>query len=301
MAYASTYRDSTGRTARPGGVVGRADGYIVHTEAGAPLPATATLAQERARVRAIDLYHRSLGWAGAGYAALSCASGRVHEMRGWFRAGAHTVGHNDRPAICQAGHGDRTELTTIQVAGIRRWADDGVAAGALTVDHQVTGHRDHIAPGAKSCPGNLVYPQLAQLRPAHRPPTAVAPTPPAVDVLEDDMLVSIDNSKTVYHVVGNALVPLHDPVQAEVIGGPGWQQRVKKLTSAQAGVFYVAAVHRDQGRPNGRRVGPVETADRIQQGLSSTESTPLGLGRWSGPVARALRAAGFKLEDYEKP
>lgn len=146
---------------------------IVHTEAGAPMPADATPAQERARMRAIDAFHVSLGWAGFGYSEAAFPSGRVYEGRGVRRQGAHTVGHNDQFAFMLPGHGDRTPMTELQIAAIRQRIRTHIAAGDLTAAYQVSGHRDHIPPGTKSCPGNKVYPQLHRLRDALRPDPVV--------------------------------------------------------------------------------------------------------------------------------
>ena len=112
------------------------------------------------------------------------------------------------------------------------------------------------------------------------------------------MLVRIDGSSTVHHVVGPALVPLTDSGQADLIAGPRWRDAVRDLTASEVRrrKLYVAA------RRPGAAGGPVETADRVQQGLDATGSTPLGLGRWSGPVVRwARQAMGADLTKYESP
>lgn len=156
--YATRWFELFGRP-RPGSAIGRVDHRILHHEAGAPLPATATLSQERSRLKAIDAYHRSLGWEGFGYTAMACASGRVHEGRGWFRSGAHT-GHMNRTALAVMLPGTNTGMTRAQIAGIRLWDAAGVKAGALTASGRWSGHRDHMA---RDCPGDRNYRQLREL------------------------------------------------------------------------------------------------------------------------------------------
>jgi hypothetical protein len=161
---------------------------IIHTEAGAAMPATATVAQEQARMRAVDAFHLSLGWSGGfGYSEAWFPSGRVYEGRGVRRPGAHTVGLNDEFAVMLPGHGDRTAMTELQIAAGRARIRTHIVNGDLAAGYVVSGHRDHIPPGQKSCPGNRVYPQLGRLRgvtattavqPASVPPaTEPSPTP----------------------------------------------------------------------------------------------------------------------------
>lgn len=117
-------------------------------------------------MRAVDAFHLSLGWAGFGYSEAPFPSGRVYEGRGVRRAGAHTVGLNHEFAFMLPGHGDRTPATEQQIAAMRARIRTHVAAGDLARDYRVSGHRDHIPPGTKSCPGNRVYLQLYRLRDA---------------------------------------------------------------------------------------------------------------------------------------
>lgn len=137
---------------------------IVHTEAGAPMSPNATPAQERARMRAVDAFHLSLGWAGFGYSEAPFPSGRVYEGRGVRRSGAHTQGLNHEFAFMLPGHGDRTPATEAQIDAMRARIFHHCANGDLAWDYRVSGHRDHIPPGTKTCPGNKVYPQLHRLR-----------------------------------------------------------------------------------------------------------------------------------------
>lgn len=166
-----------------GSKVGRAGEVITHTEAGADMPATATVDQEVARIRAIDAFHRTLGWGGFGYNAAAFPSGRAYEGRGAGRSGAHTKGQNHKPAIMLPGHGDRTAMTAAQITAHRRIQAQWIRDGHLTERPHVSGHRDY---AAKSCPGSKVYPQLPQVRgvtAAELDPPKPTPAPPQ----EDDM------------------------------------------------------------------------------------------------------------------
>lgn len=169
--YAATFKAITGRT-RPGSKIGRVAHLILHHEYGRPLPATSTLAQEKQRLRAVDAYHLSLGWAGFGYSAMGCASGRVLEGRGYFRSGAHT-GHMNRSALALLLPGTDTGMTDAQVDGIHAWQREGVRVGAIAPDAEWSGHRDHMD---RDCPGDRNYSQLHRLRnPAPTPAPAPAP------------------------------------------------------------------------------------------------------------------------------
>ena len=158
FAYATTWMAMAGRV-RPGSVIGQVAMLILHHEAGRPLPATATLVQERARLRAVDAYHLSLGWAGFGYSAMPCASGRVHEGRGYRRSGAHT-GRLNRTSLAVMLPGTDAGMTRRQVAAIRAWTGRGIREGAIAPDAMWTGHRDHMV---RDCPGDRNYRQLAEL------------------------------------------------------------------------------------------------------------------------------------------
>lgn len=191
--YATRWTSLFGR-ARPGSRIGRVDHRILHHEAGAPLPATATLAQERSRLKAIDAYHRSLGWEGFGYSAMGCASGRVHEGRGAHRSGAHT-GHMNRTALAVMLPGTNTGMTSAQIAGIRDWDTSMVSQGALTSSGRWSGHRDHMP---RDCPGDRNYRQLPELNRNERPTE------------DDDMPLTNDDVDRVAEAVWRRNNPTND-------------------------------------------------------------------------------------------
>lgn len=225
--YIRTWAQMFGRS-KPGSAIGRVSHVIGHTEAGADLPASATVAQEVQRVRAIDAYHRSLGWGGFGYSVFVAQSGRVYEGRGYRRSGAHTQGFNMTAlAWVVPGHGDRTAWSDACIAGIRAWIGHGIDGGHIASDPRTTGHRDH---AAKSCPGNKTYPQLGRVRGVTG--SQPSPTPPGPDPVEEAMhagrVVHLDKRGGTAYVpdpTTRTLWPLAAPWQAlAVTGDEDWNR-----------------------------------------------------------------------------
>ena len=236
MTYARTWAQTFGSRSRPGRAIGRVSGRVLHHEAGAPLPASASLSQEVARVRAIDAYHRSLKWAGFGYSAMVALSGRIHEGRGYFRSGAHTRGLNSS-ALAVVVPGNNPSLPDRAIEAIRAWDRAGIAAGALTTGGRWTGHRDH---GSTSCPGDRPYSKISEL---NRSTTTPTPSPTPQPPEETPMLLTkIDGKNAVYAVrkeVGaTLLVPISRPemeAYSRIIDGRSWDgsRHVGNLTSDQ--------------------------------------------------------------------
>lgn len=141
------------------------DEVIVHTAAGSVRPPSATLEQDAAVMRAIESFHRSTrGWAGGvGYNHLVMRSGRVFEGQGFGRRGTHTESRNSQWGICLDGHGDQAEATPQQWAAVQDLIRHGLATGRLRSGYRVSGHRNYSTTG-KTCPGNLIYPRLGELR-----------------------------------------------------------------------------------------------------------------------------------------
>lgn len=138
------------------------DRLICHTIAGGIGYENNTLAQDIARMRSIDRFHFSnRGWAGGvGYQHVIMQSGRIFEGRGWLYLGGHTVGLNSEHGFAFDGHGDKAPATPAQWESARSLVRQTIRAGYLDDDYLISGHRDHIIPGSKSCPGNLIYPYI---------------------------------------------------------------------------------------------------------------------------------------------
>lgn len=134
---------------------------IFHTEAGA-IRGRQSYNEDVAHMRAIDSFHANQrGWpGGVGYQFVIMESGRIFEGRGWDWMGGHTKGLNTELGICFAGHGDQARETPAQEAAAKWLIAEAIRLGRLRSDYTVSGHRDHIPPGTKSCPGKLIYPHL---------------------------------------------------------------------------------------------------------------------------------------------
>ncbi|QBI19357.1 N-acetylmuramoyl-L-alanine amidase [Egibacter rhizosphaerae] len=147
--------------ARGGGLSTPVDMVVWHTEDGAPVDASMSVAQEVARVDAIDAWHKSIGWRGFGYNDCVFPSGRVYEGRGDSQ-GAHVAGHNDSSwGVLWPGDGNRHGLTSQQVAAsgdLVRWR---IERGHVSEGYRSRGHRDLDA--SKSCPGTHKYPSVSKL------------------------------------------------------------------------------------------------------------------------------------------
>jgi hypothetical protein len=135
---------------------------IIHTEAGAVRATNASLHSDAEHMRSIDAFHfGTRGWkGGVGYNFVIERTGRIFEGRGYDYVGGHTAGLNGELGICFAGHGDNAPATSEQWSSARWLIHHSVVAGFLVENYLISGHRDHIPPGQKSCPGNLIYPLL---------------------------------------------------------------------------------------------------------------------------------------------
>ena len=135
---------------------------IIHTEAGAIGKENATLEQDIAHMLSIDSFHyNSRGWkGGVGYQFVIMQSGRIFEGRGWIYSGGHTAGLNSESGFCFAGHGDQVDATKAQWDSMRWLIRESIRKDYLNRAFQLSGHRNHIPPGTKSCPGNIIYSKM---------------------------------------------------------------------------------------------------------------------------------------------
>lgn len=148
---------------------------VIHTEAGALRPedwaelegkqaeyaALNASLSERQKVQAVERFHAvTRGWDGIAYSFFVTFDGTVFEGRGWGRSGAHTEGRNSTAAgVCLQGHGDIQKATEAQWAAVAWLIGEGIRLGKLTPRPKASGHRDYSQKG-KTCPGNLIYPQI---------------------------------------------------------------------------------------------------------------------------------------------
>jgi len=136
--------------------------WIIHTWAGY-IPTSISVDDSYARMRGVQRYHREKrGFSDIGYSLVIDPNGRILEGRGWGRSGAHTQGGGNYSGhgIGMMGHGDLQPFTPAQWDALEWLTLEGVRLRAIRNPWKVSGHRDWYPP--KTCPGNLVYPEIHQ-------------------------------------------------------------------------------------------------------------------------------------------
>ncbi|MBW3620938.1 MAG: N-acetylmuramoyl-L-alanine amidase, partial [Actinobacteria bacterium] len=147
-----------------GARTGQVDDVVIHHFWRPSLDHVAAPADEMALLRQVERSHLGKGWSGLAYNFVVFQSGRVYEVRGWGREGAHTKGVNAHSVgIAFAIDGDRVRPTDAAWQAAKDLIEDGVAAGHLGDDVHVSGHNEH---AAKACPGRHLVPHLHDLEPA---------------------------------------------------------------------------------------------------------------------------------------
>lgn len=155
------------------------------------LPASATVAQERAAMQQMQRSHAAK-WAGIGYHFAISQSGRVYECRGWNRVGAH-AGSNTGNRTLGVVFVIDGQVTAPSVAALEKFAelrDEGVRLGKLSRGHTLKLHRDW---KATICPGEKVAQALTRTPVSHRVDGAVfrlGDRGPLVGHLQDLLVVS---------------------------------------------------------------------------------------------------------------
>lgn len=129
---------------------------IVHHSAGASPGPNATARQDYAAVRGIDRFHYyTRGWSGGvGYNYLVSEAGRILEGRG-RHSGAHTIGHNNQPAVCLIGDYRSHRPNRAMRAAVWELADH-------LGTRSLVGHRHFYA---TTCPGDAAMAHLVNLAP----------------------------------------------------------------------------------------------------------------------------------------
>lgn len=155
-------------SARPG-LFRRAEA-VCHTEAGAFVPEWWSLADFCKRIRQIEDFHTrpkaqgGRGWDAIAYSFLiDPVNGWVAEGRGFGQNGTHTQqGRNSSAyAFCFLGNGDNQAVSEVGWQAATDLTREGLRVGAIAREYVVTGHRNY---AQKSCPGNLIYPEIGRLR-----------------------------------------------------------------------------------------------------------------------------------------
>lgn len=150
-------RSEWGAAAPRGGYArqGKLIAGVQHHTAMPTLPASASMQQEKARMRDLQRIHQGQGWTDIGYALVVMPSGRIYEGRPAWAVGAHTLGHNTGYAGWAAdGNYDVSKPSAALIAGCRRARIAlGVAAKPLYGHYQLN---------ATACPGRYLKPHLGK-------------------------------------------------------------------------------------------------------------------------------------------
>ena len=126
---------------------------VQHHSAIPALKATATVAEEKARMRQIQAIHLGEGWTDIAYAFVAFPSGRIYEGRPVQYVGAHTLGHNTGYAgWCLDGNYETSKPTKEALQACHRMRKlCGVADKPLYGHFQLT---------PTACPGRNLIPSL---------------------------------------------------------------------------------------------------------------------------------------------
>ena len=126
---------------------------VQHHSAMPTLSATATIEEEKARMRQLQAIHLGEGWTDIAYALVAMPSGRIYEGRPVQYVGAHTLGHNTGYAgWCLDGNYETSKPTKAALQACRRMRKlCGVADKPLYGHYQLT---------PTACPGKNMIPSL---------------------------------------------------------------------------------------------------------------------------------------------
>ena len=128
----------------------RVDAIAIHHTVTFFLSPSATVAEERAHISMIHVYHKSKGWGGFAYHLISFPSGRVYLVVRLTQWGTHVKGENDHlDAIVVAG--DFTDR--VPVLAQQEGVAEGIRLIYATLGREVS-IRPHRAWGGTACPGN---------------------------------------------------------------------------------------------------------------------------------------------------
>jgi hypothetical protein len=128
---------------------------VIHHTAMPTLPASATVAQEKERMRQLQAIHQDQGWTDIGYARVVMPSGRIYEGRPAWAVGAHTLNHNTgKLGIALDGNFETAEPTRVAIR----------AARSIRREFRLLGRPiyGHYQLGPTACPGRNLKPYVGK-------------------------------------------------------------------------------------------------------------------------------------------
>ena len=176
-SWGAKHRDGVGN--RP---VGRLERYFHHTVT-THLTATATIAQERAQMRAIEQIGQSRFGAGISYNFIVFPSGRIYQGASVDRIAYHSgPGRNVRgAAICLAGNYEDNLMTNAQISAVAWLIRRGIQRGWWTSAGRLIPHRSF---SSTACSGRH---SIAQIPAIERIAATGGGSTPARPTQEDSM------------------------------------------------------------------------------------------------------------------
>jgi hypothetical protein len=168
-------------------LAGLAAEVFAHHTVTTQLPASATVEQERAQMRAIEQIGQSRFGTGISYNVVIFPSGRAYQGVSFNRRGTHTDRRNSTVrSICFAGNYETNQPTTAQIATAAAIYAEGRGKW-WTAGAPLRGHRDI---KATDCPGRHVYSRLGEIRSGATPVTnPVKPLPPVTPARKEYQLM----------------------------------------------------------------------------------------------------------------
>lgn len=197
-------------------------------------------------MRRIQNYHMDTkGWSDIGYSWVYDKDERTwYEGRGWGYSGAHTYGHNSvSHGLCVMGNFQNESVPQSLIDDVA-WLVWQAHIYDKGPDKLTGGHRDV---SSTACPGSNLYAKIPAInKRVQELLSEEAPKSDNESTIDNTGalgLVRIDSNSAVYHVVGEYLVPVTSPEQAEVLakvhggGSDRWQDHVVSISPEQAAAF----------------------------------------------------------------
>ncbi len=254
-------------------LTGLAAEVFVHHTVSTQLPATATVDQERAQVRAVEQTGQNRFGTGISYNVLIFPSGRAYQGVSWNRRGTHTGGRNSTSrSICFVGNYETNQPTAAQLATAAAIYDEGRGKW-WKITAPLRGHCDV---SVTACPGKNVFSRLPEIR-AGNPGGTPAPAP-APSGLKVDGFWGSATSTRLQQVLGT---PADGVVSHQTAA---WRSQNPGLTTgwdwtgkAGDGGSQMIAEHQRRLKARGRYAGAIDgkAGPQYFRGLQADLGTPV--------------------------